>query len=337
MTTDSRGSAAFLIDESLGYLFPAALRAAAAVGVADHLTDGPRSPRELAAATGTDARNLYRVLRLLATRDVVVEDTEGRFSLAPAGQALRTDVPHSARSAILMNTDLSLWLPAASMERCLVEGASVFEGIFGMPFFQYFAQDAATAAVFHTGMAAMSDPENEPIAAAYDFPSTGTVIDVGGGHGGLLREVLRRHPGLTGVLYDQPHVVAAHRLDVEETAGRWSVTEGDFFASAPTGDVYLLKRILHDWEDEQCVTILERCREAMAPGGRILVVDAVVPRGNGPHQSKTLDLLLMSALVGRERTEEDFAALLAEAGLSLTRVVPTPTVLSVVEAEAKSA
>lgn len=337
MTTDSRSSAAFLVDESLGYLFPAALRAAAAVGVADHLTDGPRSPAELAEVTATDARNLYRVLRLLATRGIVTEDAEGRFSLTPTGDALRTDAPHSARSAILMNTDRSLWLPAAEMDRCLTEGTSVFEGIFGMPFFAHFAQDEATAAVFHTGMAAMSDPENEPIAAAYDFPAAGTVVDVGGGHGGLLLEVLRHNPGLRGVLYDQPHVLAGHRLDVEETAGRWSVAEGDFFTTAPPGDVHLLKRILHDWEDDQCVTILERCREAMAPGGRILVVDAVVPRGNGAHQSKTLDLLLMSALVGRERTEADFAGLLAAAGLRISRIVPTPTVLSVVEAVAASA
>ncbi|MES5825003.1 methyltransferase [Streptomyces sp. RG80] len=334
MTTDSRGSAAFLVDESLGYLFPAALRAAAAVGVADHLTDGPRSPAELAAATGTDARNLYRVLRLLATRGIVAEDPEGRFRLMPAGDALRTDAPHSARSAILMNTDRSLWLPAAAMERCLTEGTSAFEGIFGMPFFEHFAKDKETAAVFHTGMAAMSDPENEPIAAAYDFPGTGTVADVGGGHGGLLLEVLRHNPGLRGVLHDQPHVLAGHRLDTEETAGRWSVAEGDFFTGAPKADIYLLKRILHDWEDDQCVTILERCREAMAPDGRILVVDAVVPRDNAPHQSKTLDLLLMSALVGRERTESDFAALFAAAGLRISRILPTPTVLSVVEAVA---
>ncbi|NNN33731.1 SAM-dependent methyltransferase [Streptomyces sp. S3(2020)] len=337
MTTDSRSSAAFLVEESLGYLFPAALRAAAAVGVADHLTGAPRSPAELAEVTATDARNLYRVLRLLATRGIVAEDTEGRFRLTATGDALRTDAPHSARSAILMNTDRSLWLPAAEMDRCLTEGTSVFEGIFGMPFFEHFAQDEATAAVFHTGMAAMSDPENAPIAAAYDFPATGTVVDVGGGHGGLLLEVLRRNPGLRGVLYDQPHVLAGHRLDVEETAGRWSLAEGDFFATAPPGDVHLLKRILHDWEDDRCVTILERCREAMTPGGRILVVDAVVPRDNAPHQSKTLDLLLMSALVGRERTEADFAALLAAADLRISRIVPTPTVLSVVEAVAASA
>ncbi|MCX5334681.1 methyltransferase [Streptomyces sp. NBC_00140] len=335
MPTDSRSSAAFLVEESLGYLFPAALRAAAAVGVADHLTDGARSPAELAEVTATDARNLYRVLRLLATRGIVAEDPEGRFRLTATGDALRTDAPHSARSAILMNTDRSLWLPAAEMDRCLTEGTSVFEGIFGMPFFAHFAQDEATAAVFHTGMAAMSDPENEPIAAAYDFPRTGTVVDVGGGHGGLLLEVLRHNPGLRGVLYDQPHVLAGHRLDVEETAGRWSVAEGDFFTAVPPGDVHLLKRILHDWEDDRCVTVLERCREAMAPGGRILVVDAVVPRDNAPHQAKTLDLLLMSALVGRERTEADFAALFAAAGLRISRIVPTPTVLSVVEAVAE--
>ncbi|MCI3270247.1 methyltransferase [Streptomyces cylindrosporus] len=334
MTTDSRGSAAFLIDESLGFLIPAALRAAAAVGVADHLADGPRTPAELAAATGTDARNLHRVLRLLATRGVFAEDGEGRFALTAAGDALRTDAPYSARSAVLMNTDRTMWWPAAEMGRCLTEGTSAFEGIFGVPFFEHFARDEETAAVFHTGMAAMSDPENEPIAAVCELPATGTVVDVGGGHGGLLLEVLRRHPALKGVLYDQGHVLAGHRLDTEETAGRWSLAEGDFFTGAPAGDAYLLKRILHDWEDDRCVTILDHCRRAMAPGGRILVVDAVVPRGNAPHQAKTLDLLLMASLVGRERTEADFAELFTAAGLRLARVLPTPTVLSVVEAVA---
>ncbi|MGI5454170.1 methyltransferase [Streptomyces sp. CA-249302] len=332
MTTDSRGSAAFLIDESLGFLFPAALRAAAAVGVADHLADGPRSPRELAAATGTDARNLHRVLRLLATRGVFEEDGEGRFGLTAAGDALRTDAPFSVRSAVLMNTDRTMWWPAAEMARCLTEGTSAFEGIFGVPFFDHFARDEETAAVFHNGMAAMSDPENEPVAAACELPATGTVVDVGGGHGGLLLEVLRRHPGLKGVLYDQPHVLAGHRLDTDDTTGRWSLAEGDFFTGAPAGDAYLLKRILHDWEDDRCVTILDHCRRAMAPGGRILVVDAVVPRDNAPHQAKTLDLLLMASLVGRERTEADFTDLFTAAGLRLTHVLPTPTVLSVVEA-----
>ncbi|MEW2625920.1 methyltransferase [Streptomyces sp. NPDC048106] len=328
-----RQSAARLIDEAMGYQFPAALRAAAVVRVADHMGDGDESVERLAKATGTDARNLGRVLRLLATRGVVEEAGEGRFRLTVTGQALRSNAPHSARDAILMLTDATMWRCAGEMNRCLTDGGSAFPTIFGTTFFEYFARDAETAAVFHVGMAAMSDLENQPIAAAYDFPPTGTVVDVGGGHGGLLLEVLRQGPGLHGVLYDQAHVLAGNRLDdQEDVSGRWSPVEGDFFSSVPSGDIYLIKRILHDWDDEQSATILRNCRQAMAPGGRILVIDAVVPPGDLPHQSKTIDLMMMSSLVGRERTEEDFAQVFKEAGLRLQRIVPTPTVLSVVEA-----
>ncbi|RPE45875.1 O-methyltransferase [Streptomyces sp. Ag109_O5-1] len=331
---DPRASSAFLVNESLGYLFPAALRVAAVVGVADHLAGGPRTAAELAEATRTDARSLYRVLRLLATRGIFVEDAGGRFRLTSVGDTLRSDAPCSARSAVLMNTDRSMWLPVADLSRCVSESTSAFEHLFGLPFFEYFAQDEDTADVFHTGMAAMSAAENEPIAAACEFPSTGTVVDVGGGHGGFLLAVLDHHPGLHGVLLDQPHVLAGHLLDKPGTAGRWSIESGDFFTAVPEGDVLVLKRILHDWEDDQCVTLLDRCRAALAPGGRIMVVDAVVPPGNTPHQAKTLDLLLMAVLVGRERTEPEFAALFEAAGLKLSRIVPTPTVLSVVEAVA---
>ncbi|MFJ9711843.1 methyltransferase [Streptomyces sp. NPDC101234] len=331
---DPRTSSAFLVNESLGYLFPAALRVAAVVGVADHLAGGPRTAAELAEATRTDARSLYRVLRLLATRGIFEEDAGGRFRLTSVGDTLRSDAPCSARSAVLMNTDRSMWLPVADLSRCVSEGTSAFEHLFGLPFFEYFAQDEDTADVFHTGMAAMSDAENEPIAAACEFPATGTVVDVGGGHGGFLLAVLGHHPGLHGVLLDQPHVLAGHLLDTPGIAGRWSIESGDFFTAVPEGDVLVLKRILHDWEDDQCVTLLDRCRAALAPGGRIMVVDAVVPPGNTPHQAKMLDLLLMAALVGRERTEPEFAALFEAAGLKLSRIVPTPTVLSVVEAVA---
>ncbi|MBW4718759.1 methyltransferase [Saccharothrix obliqua] len=329
---DPRRAAAAVIDEALGYLYPAALRAAAEVGVADHLAGGPRAAAELAELTGTDADNLFRVLRLLATRGLFEQDERGRFRLTEAGDALRTDAPVSARSAVLMLTDPTMWRPAGEMARCLTGGGSAFDAIFGVPFFEHFARDAPTAAVFHDGMAAFSETENAPIAACCDFPPNAVVVDVGGGHGGFLAAVLLARPDLKGVLHDEGHVLAGHRLDVDGTRGRWSTAEGDFFAAVPPGDVHVLKRILHDWTDDQCATVLRNCRRALRPGGRVLVIDAVLPPGDVPHQGKALDLMMMASLVGRERTEEDFRALFASAGLRLTRVVPTPTVLSVVEA-----
>jgi hypothetical protein len=330
----ARAATFSLVDQALGFVFPAALRAVAALGVADRLADGPLPVAELARRAGLHEESLLRVLRVLATRGVVEELADGRFGLTELGQPLRSDAPLPAGPAILMLTDRSLWRPAGELERCLQQGGTVFDELFGMTFFEYVAQEEGTAAAFHNGMAAFSDQENEPIAAAYDFPATGTVVDVGGGRGGFLLEVLRRRPGLRGVLFDEPYVVTTHRLDVAETRGRWAVAAGDFFAEVPAADVHMLKRVLHDWDDERCVTILRSCRRALAPGGRILVVDAVIPRGNDPHQAKAVDVLLMGALPGRERTQAEFERLFAAAGLRLSSVVPTGTVLSVVEARA---
>ncbi|GAA1302308.1 methyltransferase [Saccharothrix xinjiangensis] len=319
------------MDHALGYLFPAALRAVAALGVADHLTGGARPIAELAESVGADPLNLRRVLRLLATQGIFVEDDGGRFALTPSAELLRTDVPSSFAPAVLMITDRSFWLPAGELEEAVRTGAPAFERLFGMPFFDHFARDAETAAVFHAGMASTSDPENPVIARSYDFPPGAVVVDHGGGHGGLLLAVLREQPEVRGVLFDQPHVLQGHHLGELGADHRWSLVAGDFFAEAPPGDVYLIKRVLHDWDDEHCVRILRHCRRAASDRGRVLVVDAVVPLGNDPDPGKVFDLLMMSSFSGRERTRAEFESLFAEAGLRLTRVIPTDTRLSIIE------
>ncbi|WP_211348349.1 methyltransferase [Saccharothrix texasensis] len=320
-----------LMDHAMGYLFSAALRAVAALSVADHLGAGPRPVAELAEAVGADPLNLHRALRLLATRGIFTEDAPGRFALTPAAELLRGDVPGSYRAAVLMLTDRTFWRPAGELEETVRTGTSPFDRLFGMPFFDHFARDAETAAVFHVGMAAMSDPENPLVARACEFPPASTVVDLGGGHGGLLLAVLREHPGVRGVLFEQPHVLREHRLGELGADDRWDLVAGDFFAEAPPGDFYLIKRILHDWDDEQSARILRHCREAVSEHGRVLVVDAVIPPGNDPDPGKVIDLLMMSSLPGRERTRADFDALFAEAGLRVTRVLPTGTRLSIVE------
>lgn len=327
---------AHLMEQSLGHLFSAALRTAAHFRIADHLTEGPRTAEQLAAATDTHAPHLRRVLRYLATRGIFREDAAGAYQLTPAAQALRTDVPDSLHTAVLMMTDGLFLQTSAAMPDSVRHGGASFERIFGAPLFEHLLSDPAARRLFDDGMASLSAPGDEAVAVTYPFPETGTVVDVGGGRGGLLRAALRRRPQLTGVLFDQAPPLAHHLLDGDELKGRWRAQEGDFFASVPQGgDVYVLKHVLHDWADDACRRILRTCRAAMAAGTRLLVIESVLPPGNAPHFGKTMDVAMMTVVDGQERTAEEFATLLSAGGFRLTRVLPTPALPSIVEAVAE--
>jgi hypothetical protein len=322
-----------VLGDSLGYLYPAALRVAARFSVADHLADGPRTADDLAGVTGVHAQHLKRVLRFLATRGVFREDEAGAFHLTPAANLLRAEWPGSLRSTVLLVTHEMYWRPAGRLDDTVLHGTTAFADIFGTSLFDYLAADEDSARVFHTGVADLSVTEHHSIAASYDFPPDATVVDIGGGHGGLVHAVLLRHPGLRGILFDLDPVVKEHRLDDPAIAGRWEVVAGDFFAAVPEGaDVYLLKRIIHDWDDTDSLRILRACRQAMPDDGRLLIIDAVIPPGNEPHPSKTSDLAMMIVFNGRERTQEELAELLTSADFKLNRVIPTPGSLSIVEA-----
>lgn len=323
-----------LSEHMLAYLRSAALSAAARIGVADALTEGPRTAGQLAGTLKVDAGRLHRLLRYLATIEVFREDGDGRFHSTPMAELLRSDSPFSMRSSVLAFTHPAFWLPAGRLDETVTRGGTVFEDVFGMPFFQYLAADPEAARIFDAGMAAYSWSENPAVLAAYAFPPSGTVVDVGGGHGALLHAVLSAHPGLTGVLFDREPVLRGHRLDDPALRGRWRAVPGDFFESVPAGDLYLLKHILHDWDDDACVRVLRCCRDAMADGGRVLAIDAVIPPGNDAHFGKVLDVQMMSLLDGRERDRADFEAVFARAGLQITRVLPTAGFISIIEATA---
>ena len=324
-----------LLGDSLGYLYSAALRVAVRVGVADHLAGGPLPVERLAALGGVQADHLKRVLRFLATRGVFREDENGAFHLTTAAGLLRSDSPLAMASVVLLLTDELYWLPAGRLEDTVRKGSTVFEDIFGSPLFEYLAGDEERARVFHTALDDLSATEHGGVVASYDFPRSGTIVDVGGGRGGLLHEALARNGGLHGILLDHESVVAEHRLDDPAIEGRWQTVAGDFFSDMPSGgDVYLLKRILHDWDDAASVRLLRACREAMSGQGRVLVIDTVVPPGNDPHPSKLSDLAMMVVFDGKERTEEELASLFTQAGLTLNRIIPTPGTLSIVEAVA---
>jgi len=317
-------------EDAAAFLYPAALRAAALLEVADHLAAGPRDVFELADLTGTNGPYLRRLLRFLASRGTFREDGEGRFHLTPKADALRADVPRSARAGVLTVTAALWWLPAHDLVEAVRTGEPSFDRHYGQPFFAHLIDNPGDSAMFAAGMASFSAGQLEQIVAAYDFPATGVVVDVGGGVGGLLRAVLRARPGLRGVLFDQETVLADNVLgDVDG----WTAEPGDFFTSVPAADLHLVKNVLHDWNDEQCMRILANCRKALRPGGKVLVMEAVLPPANEPDFARTLDMIMMMMLPGQERTRAEYEPLFEGAGLRVNRVWPTAGMMSVIEAE----
>ena len=331
---DSDRSALFLFGEAMGYTYAAALRAAAATRVADHMADEPRDVAGLAADTGCDAAGLRRVLRMLVARGIVAQEGPNGFRLMAAGSALRSDAPRSARAGILMLTDDMFWKTSHVVAETIRTQDPSFGSIFGCTVGEYFDSDPEKEALFYEGMEAVSCAENHIVARACELPGSGTVADIGGRYGGFLLAVLEANPSLRGVLFDKPDEVVKHRLDAAGVADRVDIVAGDFFVAVPPADVYLLKRIIHNWNDEQSVQILENCRRAMRPGGRVLVIDAIVPPGEGPHDSKAMDFMMLGALTGGERTVDELEPLVARAGLRLCGVVPTGAPMSIAVTEA---
>lgn len=319
---------------ALGYLVSRSLHVAAELGIADLLADGPRSADELSAVAGVDAPSLYRLLRTLAAHGVFAEEADGRFHLTPAAQLLRSNV---FRDGVLLCGEVigdgSWWPAVGQLRHSVTTGEPSFDYAHGATAFEYITAHPQCREWFDRGMANFSAAENPSIARSFDFSTFRTVTDVGGGKGGFLAEALRATPHLTGVLFDVAEVVAdPSPLTAPDLAGRWSTATGDFFETVPVGfDAYVLKRILHDWTDEDCVRILRACRAAMTDASRLLIVDGVIPAGNDFHPAKVMDILMM-VFSGRERTEAEFAQLLASAELRIDEVVQTPTTLSLIVA-----
>ncbi len=324
-----------LVQMAMGHWVSSIVYVAAKLGIADHLAAGPRSADELAGPTGTHAPSLYRFLRGLANLGILTESDTHRFALTPLGEALKSGAPGSARPSIL--TIASDWWARGFGELLysVQTGKSGFEKALGMPVFDWLATDPEMASLFSETMIGFHGAEPPAVAAAYDFSGMKTIVDVGGASGHLLTTILARHPGLRGILFDLPHVVqdAPALIHARGLTERITIRAGSFFESVPEGgDAYLLSHIIHDWSEAQCLTILGHCRRAMHPGSRLLIIEMVLPDGDTPHPGKMLDLMMLVGPGGQERTEHDYAALLRKAGLRLTRVVPTASAVSVVEA-----
>jgi O-methyltransferase domain/Dimerisation domain len=312
-----------------------AVYAAARLGLADFLADGPRTAAVLAEATGMHVQSLYRLMRTLASLGLLSSDEARRFALTPLGASLRTGAPGMARPTVLAMAGDWMWQAWSEILHSIETGGTGMEQAWGQPLFEYLEKHPEEAKHFGEAMWGFHESEPPAVAAAYDFTGIRTLIDVGGGIGHLMTAVLAANPELRGILYDLPHVVpeARKHLESKGMAARCEVRAGDFFATVPAGgDAYMLSRVIHDWDEQRCIELLHRCHRAMGPEGRLLLVETVLPPGDAPHPGKLLDLQMLVAPGGMERTANEYAALLAQASFRMTHVVPTASPVSIVEA-----
>ena len=313
---------------------------AAQLGLADHLADGPKRADELAALVQADAPTLYRLLRALASVGVFAEVESGGFALTPLGDCLRTGAPNGMRSWALLEGEAFCQRLYADLLWSVQTGEVTFDHAYGMGFYQYLAQRPDTARLFSEAMAEFAALSTDAVAADYDFSPFHQIVDVGGGQGVLLATILSRYPQAHGVLFELASVIERARPFIKAAglADRCELVAGDFFVSVPQGaDAYILQRILHGFDDERSVRILHSCCRAMTPSSWVLIIQQVMPPPGAGAAGETLfhgvmsDLNMLAVGGGRERTEAEYRALLEAAGLKLTRVVPTQSLMSVVK------
>lgn len=309
---------------------------AAEMSLADKFAgDQPRTAADLAAEYGMRPRELYRFLRTLTGLGLLAFAGPDSFRLTSLGAALRTGAPGAARSAFIALVGDMVKPAWKEFDHGLFTGDTGFEKAHGMGLFEYLQANPGMAQFFSETMVGFHGREPPAVAEAYDFSGIGSLVDVGGASGNMLGHVLSRHPGVKGVLYDLPHVVAdaPPLLEAHGVADRVEILSGSFFESVPAGhDAYLLSHIIHDWDDGENATILRNVREAMKPDGKLLIVEMVLPEGDEPHMGKMLDMMMLLVPGGEERTANEYAALLEPNGFRVERVVPTDSAVSVVEA-----
>jgi hypothetical protein len=325
-----------VLQVATGYMASAALYVALALNVADHLASGPKNAAELARLTGADEDALYRILRLLASIGIFDEASPRTFGLTPAAELLRRDVPGSLRGMALFLPDPFHLRVYANLMDSVMTGKPAVEKTVGVPVFEYLAKNPEYSKVFNDAMTALSAPVIDAALEVYDFGQFGKIVDVAGGHGEVLMSILKKHPGVHGVLTDVGHVIegARPRISGAGLDGRCQAVPCDFFQSVPEGgDAYVMKHIIHDWDDARATTILKNIATAMGPKrGKVVLLESIIAAGGVPDFGKFLDIEMLTLPGGRERTESEFSALFAGAGFELTKIVPTKSPLSVVEA-----
>ena len=311
-----------------GFIPAACLNAVASFRIPDLMADGAKSVEDLAAKSHLNADALYRAMRVLAMVGIFTEVASRTFALTELGQVLRSDTPENLAAMLEFMGSRHHFLFYSEMRHALKTGEPTVEKVTGISCFDLFERDQEYARLFDDAMTNFSQRTIPSILEAYDFSGTRTLVDIAGGHGFVLGSILQKYPAMRGILFDVERVIAGappllRSLDVLD---RVQLVSGDFFHSVPAADTYIMQHIIHDWDDVRAAAILRNCRAAMQGNGKVLVVDGVVPEGDAPDFSKLLDIEMMMLPGGKERTQREFAALFAQAGLKLSRIVQTPMI-----------
>ncbi|HEX5508142.1 MAG TPA: methyltransferase [Pseudolabrys sp.] len=332
MASVEQNPTARMLSLAAGFGIFQALYAAAKLGIADALAEGPKSVDAIAATTDVQPRALHRLLRALASVGVFAEEDDGVFRNTPLSAMLMSNVPGSLRAFFNLAGSPECWRSWGDLLYSIKSGKPAFEHVYGVPLFEYLAKNPEPARIFDDAMASRSAAEIAAVLAAYDFSECGHLVDVGGGNGALLLAILKAYPQLKGTVFDLPHVTDAAQGS-NPSAERLCFAAGDFFSEVTVaGDTFILKKIIHDWPDDRAEQILRRCRDAMSPRSRLLLVELIVPRDEAATFTKFLDLWMMVWPGGQERTAEEYRGLLKSAGLVVSRIVPTASPVSVIEA-----
>lgn len=322
-----------LLQMATGYWESQAIYVAAKLGIADLLSDGPRSSFDLAQGTRTHPGSLRRLMRTLVSLGVFTEEKDNRFALTPIGNSLQSDVPGSLRSMVLTlgEEHYQAW---GNLLQSVKTGEPAFNHVYKMGLFKYLAQNPAAGEVFNGAMDNITEMLSFGVVLAYDFSNISVIVDVGGGRGALINTILKMNPTLDGILFDTAPVIeeAMKARNGHGLGENCKAIAGDFFKSVPRGaDAYILKNVLHDWDDEHCVKILENCCDAMTRNGRVLLVETVLRPDGAASFDRLQDLNMLVISGGRERSETEYRALFDVAGLKLARIVPTMSPMSVIE------
>jgi hypothetical protein len=318
-----------------GYWVSQAIYVVAKLALPDRLRNGPRTADDLAQETSTHPRSLFRLLRALASVGVFVQDTQHRFGLTPLADCLRSDVPGSQRAMAIMAGE-EHYGSYGQLLYSVQTGRPAFAKVYGEPVFEFLSKHPEQARLFDQAMVSVHGRETGAMLDAYDFSGLRVLADLGGGNGSVLTAVLKQYPGMRGILFDLPAVAerAKSNLQAAGLAERCQVIGGSYFESVPSGaDAYLLRHIIHDWDDEQSTRILRNVHRAMGQGGRLLIVESLIPAGNEPTFGKLLDLTMLVIPGGQERTREEYEVLFRAGGFQLTQVVATKAEVSVIQGE----